>query len=196
MFQFKFRSFFVVFILHFTFSYVIWNDFLVSGMQVRQGKPCLRVEERLFWFSFSLALFQSAPFNCDHCLIDLLWSCLLVSWAHCALRTQPVAPWDFPSALIFNLVHSKCMKIICIYIFFFISTLRYSFELHRNTCIWIVRARVMLMPGALQLKTICWNVFSFFSISVVVFFTCFSSSFVCASLCAQSERKSNKSKSD
>lgn len=35
-----------------------------------------------------------------------------------ALRTQPVAPWDFPSALIFNLVHSKCMKIICIYIFF------------------------------------------------------------------------------
>lgn len=119
MFQFKFRSFFVVFILHFTFSYVIWNDFLVSGMQVRQGKPCLRVEERLFWFSFSLALFQSAPFNCDHCLIDLLWSCLLVSWAHCALRTQPVAPWDFPSALIFNLVHSKCMKIICIYIIFF-----------------------------------------------------------------------------
>lgn len=34
--------------------------------------------------------------------------------------------------------------------FFFHSTLRYSFELHRNTCIRIVRARVMLMPGAIK----------------------------------------------
>lgn len=55
------------------------------------------------------------------------------------------------------------------YIYFFHSTLRYSFELHRNTCIWIVRARVMLMPGALQLKTICWNVFFFFQFRLLYF---------------------------
>lgn len=71
------------------------------------------------------------------------------------------------------------------YIYFFHSTLRYSFELHRNTCIWIVRARVMLMPGALQLKTICWNVFFFFfDFGCCVFHLVFFFIRLCISLCA------------